>query len=293
MKIAIIADIHGNLHSLEAVLDDIAQQHVDEVVVNGDLVNRGPNSLAVMERVWGNGFVFTLGNHDDLVRLWVERDPKIPEAWFADPFWAATDDLARQLEQAGWIDPLRSFKMSHEIDIPGAPTLLIAHGSPRHYREGYAVYTSRRTLSEISEQFPADIFIGSHTHRPFDHNFHSYRFLNTGAVGAPFNRDPRAQYLLMTCRNRNWHAEFRAIDYDRAAAIRAFENTGFLKKGLLSAHIFRDELIYACPLFDPFWRWTGELQKPRSWASWKEFREKNQERFVRVESRPTKASSKR
>ena len=136
MKIAILADIHGNIHSLEAVLEDIERQHVEQVVVNGDLVNRGPNSLAVLERLWGNNFIFTLGNHDDLVRMWVEHDPKIPAAWYSDPFWAGTADLAKELAAAGWIDLLRSFNMRHEICLPGAPRVLIAHGSPRHYREG-------------------------------------------------------------------------------------------------------------------------------------------------------------
>ena len=150
MKIAILADIHGNIHSLEAVLEDIERQHVEQVVVNGDLVNRGPNSLAVLERLWGNNFIFTLGNHDDLVRMWVEHDPKIPAAWYSDPFWAGTADLAKELAAAGWIDLLRSFNMRHEICLPGAPRVLIAHGSPRHYREGLALYTPEKILYELA-----------------------------------------------------------------------------------------------------------------------------------------------
>lgn len=51
MKLAIIADIHGNRYALEAVLIDIARQGVDRVVVNGDMVNRGPDNVAVMERL--------------------------------------------------------------------------------------------------------------------------------------------------------------------------------------------------------------------------------------------------
>ena len=41
MKIAVIADIHGNRLALEAVLDDIAQQSVDGTFNLGDLVS-GP-----------------------------------------------------------------------------------------------------------------------------------------------------------------------------------------------------------------------------------------------------------
>ena len=55
MKLAIIADIHGNLQALEAVLTDIKNQNVDTVIVNGDMVNRGPSNVEVMERVTGEG----------------------------------------------------------------------------------------------------------------------------------------------------------------------------------------------------------------------------------------------
>lgn len=46
-KLAILADIHGNLPALEAVADDLARHGVDRVVVAGDLINWGPFSAAV------------------------------------------------------------------------------------------------------------------------------------------------------------------------------------------------------------------------------------------------------
>ena len=35
MRLAVLADIHGNLPALEAVLADIQQQRVDEIIVAG------------------------------------------------------------------------------------------------------------------------------------------------------------------------------------------------------------------------------------------------------------------
>ncbi|RME00535.1 MAG: metallophosphoesterase, partial [Calditrichaeota bacterium] len=194
MKLAILADIHGNLQALEAVLADIESLQVDLVVINGDLVNRGPNNIAVMERVWDQGFVITLGNHDDLVRMWVDHD-RIPEAWYTDPFWKGTAVVAESLAESGWLDKLRTLPLTHEIHVEGAASILISHGSPRHYREGYGFYTPVECLAEIAEEYPANILVGSHTHRTYDRRINGHWFLNTGAVGAPFNQDPRAQYL--------------------------------------------------------------------------------------------------
>jgi 3',5'-cyclic AMP phosphodiesterase CpdA len=42
VRIAVLADVHGNLPALEAVLADAERHAVDELIVNGDLVNRGP-----------------------------------------------------------------------------------------------------------------------------------------------------------------------------------------------------------------------------------------------------------
>jgi len=279
--IAVLADIHANVPALEAVLADIAAVGADEVIVNGDLVNRGPSNVEVVERVMNlpNLSAVTLGNHDDLMRKWVERAPDIPALWFEDAFWDGMAWPARQLLEAGQIDPLRRLPMTHALERPGLPTLLFSHGSPRHYREGYAPYLDDRTFGEIAGQYPADVFVGSHTHRPYSRRVGRFEILNTGAVGAPFNGDPRAQYLLLHPRDGSWRPEFRAVPYDQGAALRAFETSGYLEAGGLSARIFYDELRLSRPLYMGFWEWTESQGRPKDWASWDAFKGCHPERF--------------
>ncbi|MCY9664073.1 metallophosphatase family protein [Paenibacillus alginolyticus] len=50
-KIAIISDIHGNLPALEAVLLDIKRRRIKRIICLGDLVGKGPDSVAVVDRV--------------------------------------------------------------------------------------------------------------------------------------------------------------------------------------------------------------------------------------------------
>src|SRR5262245_24170272 len=116
MRLAIISDIHGNLHALEEVLRDIETLQVDQVVVNGDLVNRGPHNAAVMERLTGRGYILTLGNHDDLMLKWVAHDPDIPSEWYGDPFWKGTEWSVLQLVEQGWLDALRGLPMTHRVE---------------------------------------------------------------------------------------------------------------------------------------------------------------------------------
>lgn len=276
-----IADIHANLPALEAVLSDVAALGVSDVVVNGDLVNRGPSNVAVVERIVNLACVraLTLGNHDDLMRKWVERTPDIPALWFEDDFWRGMAWPAAQLRAAGKIDALKALPLTYRHTQPGLPQLLFSHGSPRHYREGYAPYLDDQTFSEIVGADPAEVFIGSHTHRPYERRVGQQLMLNTGAVGAPFNGDPRAQYLLLHPREGVWKSEFRAVPYDREAALAAFETSGYLEEGGLSARIFYDELRVARPLYMLFWEWTESRGRPKDWESWDAFKEAHAERF--------------
>ncbi|HZC04167.1 MAG TPA: metallophosphoesterase [Ktedonobacterales bacterium] len=42
MRIALLADIHGNLAALDTTLADLAERHVDEIICLGDLAMSGP-----------------------------------------------------------------------------------------------------------------------------------------------------------------------------------------------------------------------------------------------------------
>ena len=279
MKIAILADIHGNLPALEAVLADLAEQAVDRVVVNGDMVNRGPRGGDVMRRLADEDVAYTLGNHDDLMRKWVDRADDLPAEWFDDPFWRATGWCAERLDREGWIDVLRDLPLTLEVADPEAGDVLVSHGSPRHYREGYGRYLDERAMGAIVEHHPASVFVGSHTHRPLARRWGGRTFLNTGAVGTPFNGDPRAQYLVLTSESGRWQPEFRAVPYDRDDALAAFHDTGFLDEGGLSARIFYAELLHARSYLTPFQMWAERRGVTCDEASWTRYRKEFADRF--------------
>jgi len=282
MKLAIISDIHGNIHALEAVLHDIEKLNVDQVVVNGDMVNRAPHSVMVLDRLMGRDYIITLGNHEDLLRKWIERDKSLPADWFGHLFWEGTAWSAEQLKGGKWWKTFCDLPLTYRVELPNAPSLLISHGSPRHYREGYGHFLAEEKFSQIAELYPADILIGSHTHRPFEHRSGEHLFLNTGAVGAPFNQDSRAQYLLMTLHHHEWEWEFRAVPYDQEAALAAYETSGYVPAGDLSAFIFREELRHAMPIYSRFWMWAEKMQKEKAWPAWHEFWDIYRKKYLNV-----------
>lgn len=279
MKVAVLADIHGNLSALEAVLADVRDSGASEIVVNGDMVNRGPQNTEVLELLAGTDAEMILGNHDDLLRMWVDRDGALPPDWFENPFWQGTAWCARQLERSGWIDFLRELPMSRRIALPGVPRVLVAHGSPRHYREGYGRHLTDEDIDTIGEEYGAELLIGSHTHIPLSRKHGRRLVLNSGAVGTPFNGDPRAQYLLLSLQDGAWVPEFRRVPYDRERTLEAFHSSGFLEEGGLSARIFYQELLLSRSFFTPFLDWAQSEGHALDETAWRRFRERFPDRF--------------
>lgn len=279
VRIAVLADIHGNLPALEAVLDDIEGLAVDRVIVNGDSVNRGAQSVEVARLLATRDHEATLGNHDDLMLMAVAEDPTLGDT-LVDPFWASIRVTAAKLEAGGYLANVRSLPMTIRVAVPGAPTLLVSHGSPRHYREGYGPSLTPEVISEIVDECPADVLIGSHTHRPHLQRWARYTVLNTGSVGAPFNGDPRAQYLVLELRGGAWVPEFRRVPYDLAGAVAAYATSGLLEEGGLSGHIFRSELVHARSYMVPFLMRCEEGRLERSWRGWEEYQELSAARFT-------------
>lgn len=271
MRLALIADVHGNADALNAVLSDARALGAAGFIVNGDVVNRGPDSVQTLETLLNlPGTEFTLGNHDDLMLLWRDRSDVLPSDWFGDPFWGATAWSADQLDRAGLLDPLRSWPMSLTLDEVGLPRVVISHGTPQHYRESLSERSEPARVQDIAAETGAGLLVASHIHRPVDARFGSVRVINTGAVGSPADGDPRAQYVVLDATRDGWSVTFRRVHYEREGVLRRFERSGLLATGL-SAEIFRDELITARSLYTPYWLWTESTGTPRTRESWAAF----------------------
>jgi predicted MPP superfamily phosphohydrolase len=86
MKIAVLSDVHANWIALQAVANDIARWGADQVIVAGDLINRGPRPVEcwqfVQEMRRVRGWQLILGNHEEYVLH--QAQPSTPRSgpWF-------------------------------------------------------------------------------------------------------------------------------------------------------------------------------------------------------------------
>lgn len=76
-RIAILADVHGLLEPLEAILNDINSKNIDAVYSLGDAIGYGPNSAQVLDLLRDRKVICLAGNAEDYITLGVEAFPHI------------------------------------------------------------------------------------------------------------------------------------------------------------------------------------------------------------------------
>jgi Calcineurin-like phosphoesterase len=104
MRTIVVGDVHGCRAELEALLDAVAFASGDRLVLVGDLVARGPDSLGVLDIVRRTGAIVVRGNHEQKLLDWrAARSAWMHGAAAAKPpIGRMHRDLARKLRPTDW-----------------------------------------------------------------------------------------------------------------------------------------------------------------------------------------------
>lgn len=63
-KIALFTDIHGNYQALDAILKDIKERGIEDIICLGDNMSLGPNPNECLDRVIDDNIKSLIGNHE-------------------------------------------------------------------------------------------------------------------------------------------------------------------------------------------------------------------------------------
>jgi putative phosphoesterase len=230
MRIAVIADIHGNLPALEAVLADIERRGIDRTINLGDCVSGPLWPREVCDMLMARAGLTIRGNHD----RWVSG-PDPARMGASDRY--AHSELNQ--DHRSWLGALpASAGMDHRI--------LACHGTPtsdNHYlveepSDGRLVRSSPAAIRERLGDVQARVILCGHSHQQ-----HLIQLpdgpliLNPGSVGCPSYDDPgsaphvseagspHARYAVLTTGDDHVSAEMIIMPYDwQAASARAEQN---------------------------------------------------------------------
>jgi predicted phosphodiesterase len=245
MRLAILADIHGNLPALEAVVADAEQHKVDGILVAGDVVD-GPYPLETLQALRARQSWMIQGNREKYLLAYDSGD--VPATWRSGDQYASLRWIYRRLDREV-LDFIASLPEESVFAAEGAAAIRVVHGAPQGVSAlllpdrdpdllglfdkvgltdlGYKHVTLDEALAQTGEP----VLICGHSHIPWQQRWDGRLVLNPGSVGAPLNGDTRAQYALLTWQDGCWRAEHRAVGYDLDRIRAAYRESGLLAEG--------------------------------------------------------------
>jgi predicted phosphodiesterase len=219
VTVAVLADIHGNLPALEAVLDEVRAAGAGLVVVAGDVLP-GPMGAECLARLdalelpvrylSGNGERVTLAAADK------KELTEVPEPYRPAIEWGAAELTAAQVTQ------LRLWPPSVDVAVEGFGHVFCCHATPRSDTE---IVTRRTPEERVAPAFlgvSAPLVVCGHTHLRMDRPIAGHRVVNAGSVGMPFD-ETGAHWLLLEAGG----PRFVRTQYDLEAAAARIRATGY------------------------------------------------------------------
>jgi predicted phosphodiesterase len=199
VRIAALYDIHGIVHALEAVLDELGPLGVDVIVVGGDVV-AGPFPRETFDRLaaLGDRCLYVRGNADREV---VESDERQSR-------WCR--------EQLGTrIETMRGWPLTAIVD-----GVVFCHATLRSDDEIITRLTPDEAIIDAFGDTP--LAIVGHTHVQFDRRVGNLRLVNAGSVGWPYEGTPGARWALL-----DDGVTLRTTPYDVTAAAEAVRASAY------------------------------------------------------------------
>lgn len=231
MKLAVLSDIHGNLAALEAVLDEVAREHVDAVANLGDILSGPLQPAATADFLVARGFTTIAGNHERQLlheHAHGTRDPLTSDGFAAHEMREPHLAWLRSLPPVHWL----------EDDV------LLVHGTPGSdltywletvtdepgpgMRPASEAEVRERLHAGATGAPRASLVLCGHTHVPRAMRCGATLVVNPGSVGLqgydsdyPMphrmeNGSPDARYAIVERRAAGWSVRLCSVPYDFA-----------------------------------------------------------------------------
>jgi putative phosphoesterase len=257
MRIAILADTHGNLPALEAILEDIRHQGVDGFIVAGDFTG-GPQPQESIDWLRSLGGWMIRGNSENYVLAYDGGD--VPQAWLEGDQWATLRWSYERLNRET-IDFIATLPEQQIVTVDGTAAIRVVHGSPRNssehvyperdpatvelYRRADLLSSGRAAVSlgAVLAGVEEPVLVCAHSHISWLQEGEGWLAVNPGAVSGPNNGDVRAQYALLIWQDGRWRATLRAVTYDLDQIRAVYRDTGLLAAGGVMAQAFLLDIL--------------------------------------------------
>ena len=245
MRIAVLADIHGNLHALEAVLDALEHEDFDELIIAGDSVNVCPHSRECWDSIGKINCTILNGNHERYV-----YDFEAESKWQSERFYPSRYTYQRFTFQER--EAMRALPLNYRLD-----NLLISHATPHRDDLTILKTTPEDELEPIYKNKAEQFFVRGHNHTWFTRTWKDNTLYSLNALGLPLDGKHEAPYAILEQNGKAWTLRQKTVSYDLRAALASFDEAYVAEAGPI-ARLHKRELEIARWQVIPFFRQFGE-----------------------------------
>ena len=202
VRLGILSDIHANLPALEAALEALRNESVEEVVVLGDCLGYGPHPRQVLRRLRKEGLSPILGAWD--LRVLFPQFP-VPEGIGKETL----EFTRRQLKDED-LRFLRGLRMSHRSLYEGVRVVAF-HGLPKD-PEGRPDFSTQRHLLPLLQEYRAQALLLGGGHLPIHRPLRTGLVADPGSVGLSLGGGHGADAMILEVPENRVY--FRKVPYD-------------------------------------------------------------------------------
>jgi predicted phosphodiesterase len=295
MRYAVIADIHGNLPALQAVLRDAGD--VDGYIFLGDYCSDFPWYDEVVDtiRALPNAYVVR-GNKEDYIQTLMGQDP----ATWTDGQMAAIYHMMGQLspsakayltrlpreltittEEGGYfhafhaashlfgelLSPFNSFTFRQLKEQHGA-----AYDVAGVLSEGLA---ENANLKPTLDTLPDGLYLFGHNHLQWSGFYHGKLLLNPGGCGLTMDYAEGAPYAVAEYANGRWRCQLRRAAYDMASVAETLKASALYKAAPHWCEVILCEFLGCREYVHSFLKHVertavsiGDKARPYGWDTW-------------------------
>ena len=194
-RVAVISDIHANIHALRVFMDYLNARPEIELVLNlGDFLQLGPNPAEVFDIVMKDKrFINILGNNE--VELFEKPDEEETQERINHMEWTKNTIGEQRLEE------LRVIPKSRSVDLYGKRFML--------------VHTVTEQYVDLEELQSCEYVLMGHTHQQvFGSYWKEKRVMNPGSIG--YTPDGIVNFAVIEVGGDMINFVFKNISYDNS-----------------------------------------------------------------------------
>lgn len=222
MRVAVLADIHGNLSAAEAVLDDIKRQKPDAVVAAGDLCLRGAHPAETFDALLDSCDTLLMGNTDAyLAGVYLGGAYRESDHWKSGLLQWTRDQLG-----PARLERLSQLPFSARLSPRRGQDLFVCHANPKNLEESLEPTLDEGTLKRFLSHLDAAALAFGHLHFPYRRRVGRMVIADVASAGIPRDGDLRPAWGLFTWTPRGWRVQIRRVRYTLRRATQAISDRG-------------------------------------------------------------------